>query len=106
MQYMARIRNYVSEHLSANAIRDTALISLVSVITAVGAAGCMGNTEVEIGMRIKQKEIVLPSKEHYQAALDKVYDRRDSLYNKSQVPEDTIDTVLTSPFAEAYRNRQ
>ena len=63
--------------------------------------GCQNNTELEIGMRIKQKHVVTANKENYKASLEKVYDVNDSLHNKTTVSQKTVDA-----FMEAYNNRQ
>ena len=57
-------------------------------------------------MRIKQKNAAFIPKEQYENALNKLYDKEDSLYNKSEVNQGTIDKVISSPFESAYQNRQ
>ena len=98
---MKKIKSYLSEHLSPKSIEYT----VVLLLTAIGAAGCMGNTEVEAIFRLKQKQIVAPPKEHYLDALDRVYDPNDSIHNQSRIRQSTLDQVITSPFEEAYKNR-
>jgi len=77
-------------------------IAATGIIGAVALlSGCMNNTEMEVGLRFKQKHNVLTPKEHYSETLDKIYDSEDSLHNKTRVSQKTVESALM----QGYKNR-
>lgn len=52
MEYMARIKDYVGEHLSPGTVRSAALTGLAAVVLATSVAGCLTASRRRVGLSL------------------------------------------------------